>query len=538
MDKKTKEKIRLNIPKCGSRNKDNKDNNEYLNFIPINISSRNDNLSGVEDFRKSTIFINDIETLNESGSFINNLDSFSKNEGFKDSLNLAQSPQELKLESKTIINENEKLAINKAQKIKDELAIKEKENILLKIEIKDLGNNIKSLKNKESSYESKILKLNENIKNLEKESLNVKNKYKLKEKKFLEEIKHFKNEIKNKEKIINILKEKLINKSQLIKNLNDLINEKNIKINELCKKLEKNYHNISKKNIDINTNNSNKNFSFSVQNKENENYNKINGVNNYNKKLILYKNSQKNLNINQYLKQFNYIIKPRKKILFPKRENQSSTNIFQLNQEKHSDTYHDQGPPLYSNNNSKKDFQKKLNKNINLKKQLNINNKELFKFRKMRKKINTFENFNNSMRNKIKFKNRNNLHFSNISFHSYSNRVAELTSSPELRDIKKIINSVHINLIRERNQPDAFLRRLNKNNQKFIKTSFAETTHSYSNIERTESGKNNKKINNNSLENIINLGKKNNSFSKNNIGINSDKLFRIKDLNKINKYSK
>lgn len=538
MDKKTKEKIRLNIPKCGSRNKDNKDNNEYLNFIPINISSRNDNLSGVEDFRKSTIFINDIETLNESGSFINNLDSFSKNEGFKDSLNLAQSPQELKLESKTIINENEKLSINKAQKIKDELAIKEKENILLKIEIKDLGNNIKSMKNKESSYESKILKLNENIKNLEKESLNVKNKYKLKEKKFLEEIKHFKNEIKNKEKIINILKEKLINKSQLIKNLNDLINEKNIKINELCKKLEKNYHNISKKNIDINTNNSNKNFSFSVQNKENENYNKINSVNNYNKKLILYKNSQKNLNINQYLKQFNYIIKPRKKILFPKRENQSSTNIFQLNQEKHSDTYHDQGPPLYSNNNSKKDFQKKLNKNINLKKQLNINNKELIKFRKMRKKINTFENFNNSMRNKIKFKNRNNLHFSNISFHSYSNRVAELTSSPELRDIKKIINSVHINLIRERNQPDAFLRRLNKNNQKFIKTSFAETTHSYSNIERTESGKNNKKIINNSLENIINLGKKNNSFSKNNIGINSDKLFRIKDLNKINKYSK
>lgn len=538
MDKKTKEKIRLNIPKCGSRNKDNKDNNEYLNFIPNNISSRNDNLSGVEDFRKSTIFINDIETLNESGSFINNLDSFSKNEGFKDSLNLAQSPQELKLESKTIINENEKLSINKAQKIKDELAIKEKENILLKIEIKDLGNNIKSMKNKESSYESKILKLNENIKNLEKESLNVKNKYKLKEKKFLEEIKHLKNEIKNKEKIINILKEKLINKSQLIKNLNDLINEKNIKINELCKKLEKNYHNISKKNIDINTNNSNKNFSFSVQNKENENYNKINSVNNYNKKLILYKNSQKNLNINQYLKQFNYIIKPRKKILFPKRENQSSTNIFQLNQEKHSDTYHDQGPPLYSNNNSKKDFQKKLNKNINLKKQLNINNKELIKFRKMRKKINTFENFNNSMRNKIKFKNRNNLHFSNISFHSYSNRVAELTSSPELRDIKKIINSVHINLIRERNQPDAFLRRLNKNNQKFIKTSFAETTHSYSNIERTESGKNNKKIINNSLENIINLGKKNNSFSKNNIGINSDKLFRIKDLNKINKYSK
>ena len=538
MDKKTKEKIRLNIPKCGSRNKDNKDNNEYLNFIPINISSRNDNLSGVEDFRKSTIFINDIETLNESGSFINNLDSFSKNEGFKDSLNLAQSPQELKLESKTIINENEKLSINKAQKIKDELAIKEKENILLKIEIKDLGNNIKSMKNKESLYESKILKLNENIKNLEKESLNVKNKYKLKEKKFLEEIKHLKNEIKNKEKIINILKEKLINKSQLIKNLNDLINEKNIKINELCKKLEKNYHNISKKNIDINTNNSNKNFSFSVQNKENENYNKINSVNNYNKKLILYKNSQKNLNINQYLKQFNYIIKPRKKILFPKRENQSSTNIFQLNQEKHSDTYHDQGPPLYSNNNSKKDFQKKLNKNINLKKQLNINNKELIKFRKMRKKINTFENFNNSMRNKIKFKNRNNLHFSNISFHSYSNRVAEFTSSPELRDIKKIINSVHINLIRERNQPDAFLRRLNKNNQKFIKTSFAETTHSYSNIERTESGKNNKKIINNSLENIINLGKKNNSFSKNNIGINSDKLFRIKDLNKINKYSK
>ena len=538
MDKKTKEKIRLNIPKCGSRNKDNKDNNEYLNFIPINISSRNDNLSGVEDFRKSTIFINDIETLNESGSFINNLDSFSKNEGFKDSLNLAQSPQELKLESKTIINENEKLSINKAQKIKDELAIKEKENILLKIEIKDLGDNIKSMKDKESSYERKIIELNEKIKNLEKESLKDKNEYKLKEKKFLEEFKHLKNEVKNKEKIINTLKEKLLNKSQLIKNLNDLINEKNIKINELCKKLEKNYLSYSKKNLDIITNINNKNFSFLGQNKENENYNKINSVKNYNNKLSLYKNSQKNMNLSQYLKEYNFIIKPKKKVLFPKEKNQSTTNIFQLNQERNSNTYHDQGPPLYINNNSKKDFQKKLKKTINLKKQLNINNKELFKLKQMRKKINTFENMNNSMRKKLNFQNRNNFHFSNISFHSYSNRVAELTSSPELRDIKKIINSVHINLIRERNQPDAFLRRLNKNNQKFIKTSFAETTHSYSNIERTESGKNNKKINNNSLENIINLGKKNNSFSKNNIGINSDKLFRIKDLNKINKYSK
>jgi hypothetical protein len=156
----------------------------------------------------------------------------------------------------------------------------------------------------------------------------------------------------------------------------------------------------------------------------------------------------------------------------------------------------------------------------------------------MRKKINTFENMNNSMRNKMNFQNRNHLLFSNISFHSYSNRIAKLTSSPEMKDIKKIMNSVHINLMRERNQPDAFLKRLNKNNQKFIKTSFVETTHSYNNFERTESEKNNKKIINNSLENIINLGKKNNSFSKNNIGTNKDKLFRIKDQNKVNHYLK
>ena len=169
---------------------------------------------------------------------------------------------------------------------------------------------------------------------------------------------------------------------------------------------------------------------------------------------------------------------------------------------------------------------------------MNINNKELFKLKQMRKKINTFENVNNSMRKKLNFQNRNNLHFSNISFHSYSNRVAELTSSPELRDIKKIINSAQINLIRERNQQDAFLKRLNKNNQKFIKTSYVETAHSDINFERIESEKNNKKIINNSLENIINLGKKNNSFSKNNIETNKDKLFRIKDQNKVNQYLK
>ena len=541
MNKKTKEKIRLNIPKSNSRNKDNKDNKdnrEYSNLIPINISSKNDSFSGRDDFRKNTIFINDIETLNESSSLLNNLESFSIKDGFKDSLSLAQSPQGLKLESITQKNESEKFATNNAQKIKDELAIKKKENILLKIEIKDLEGNIKTMKDKESSFESKILMLNDIIKNLESESLNVKNEFQLKEKKFLEEIKHLKNEVKNKEKIINILKEKVLNKSQIIKNLNDLINEKNIKINELCKKLEKNYLSYSKKNLDIITNINNKNFSFLGQNKENENYNKINSVKNYNNKLSLYKNSQKNMNLSQYLKEYNFIIKPKKKVLFPKEKNQSTTNIFQLNQERNSNTYHDQGPPLYINNNSKKDFQKKLKKTINLKKQLNINNKELFKLKQMRKKINTFENMNNSMRKKLNFQNRNNFHFSNISFHSYSNRVAELTSSPELRDIKNIINSAHINLIKERNQQDAFLKRLNKNNRKFVKTSFVETAHSDINFERIESEKNNKKIINNSLENIINLGKKNNSFSKNNIGTNKDKLFRIKDQNKVNQYLK
>ena len=538
MDKKSKEKIRLNIPKSMSRNKDNKDTSKYKKLIPVNISNRNESFFGREGMGTNTIFINDIETLNESSSFLNNLESFSIKDGFKDSLSIIQSPQGSKLGSNSQRNDNEKFKENIFQKLKDELVIKEKENILLKNEINELRSNIKSMKDKESSNESKILNLNENIKKLERESLNAKNEYQLKEKKLLEEIEQLKNEVKNKEKIINMLQEKVINKSQIIKNLNDLINEKNIKINELYKNFEKNYLNHSRKNFES-TKINNKNFSFSGQNKENDNYNKINSIKNCNNKLSIYKNSQKKVSLNQYLKQYNFSTKPKRKILFPKRENQSMTNIFQLNQTRNSETYHDQGPPLYVNNNSKKDFQKKLKKTMNLKKQLNANNKEIFKLKQMKNKINTYENMNNSMKNKINVQNRNNLtHFSNISFHSYSNRVAELTSSQEFGDIKKIINSSHINLAKERNLQDAFLRRLNKNNQKFIKTSFGDTTNSYINIDRTESEKNNKKFINNSLENVSNLGKMKNSYFKNNIGANKDNLFRINDLNKVNKLFK
>ena len=540
MKKKSKEKIRLNIPKSLPRNKDSKDNRDFSKIIPINILNRNETYLVREDNKKNTIFINDIETLNES-SIVNNLESFSIKEGFKDALSLVQSPQGLKPESNGQININEKNQTNNAQKLKDELVMKEKESILLKNENIELRNNIKSMKEKESLYESKILKLNENNKNIEKESLNVKKEYQLKEKKFLEEIEHLQNEVKSKENIIAILQEKVINKSQIIKNLNDLINEKNIKIKELSKKLEKNYQNDYKKNLDISTNINNKNLSFSSQNKENENYNKINGIRNYNNKLSIYKNSQQNMNLNQFLKKYKFITQPKTKILFQKRENMSMTNIFQLNQVKHSNTYHDQGPPPYINNNSKKDFQKKLKKNTNLKKQLNINKKELFKLRQKRNRnrINIYENMNNSMRNKINLQNRNNLtHFSNISFHSYTNRVAQLTSSPEITEIKKIINSKDTNLIKERNKPDAFLRRLNKNNQKFIKTSLGDTTNSYINIERTESEKNIKKIINNSLENISNLYKKKSSYGKNNIGTNNDNLYIINDQNKVNKLFK
>ena len=538
MDKKFKEKNRLKIPKSVSRNKENKDSRQYSNLIPFNISNRNDNFLGREDIEKNTIFINDIETLNESSSFLNNLESYSIKECFKDSLSLVQSPKGLKIESNSQRNENEKFKTNNTQKLKDELVIKENENTLLKNEIKELKSNIKSMEDKESSYKSKILNLNENIKSIERESLNAKNEFQLKEKKLFEEAKRLKNEVKNKEKIIKMLQEKVINKSKIIKNLNDLINEKNLKINELSKKFEKNYQNHSRKNIDISTNINNKNSSFSGQNKENENYNKINSIKNYNNKLSIYRNSQKKMNLNQYLKEYKFSTKPKKKILFPKRENQSMTNIFQLNQIGHSDTYIDQGPPLYINNNSIKDFQKKLKKTINLKKQL-INNKELFKLNQMRNKINTFENMNNSMKNKI-IQNRNNLtHFSNnISFHSYSNKVAEFTSSPEFKENKKIINSCYINLIRERNQPDAFLRRLNKNNQKFIKTSFGDSTNSYINIEKTKSEKHNKKIINNSLENLSNSIKKKNSNGRNNIRNNNDNLFRINDQNKVNKFFK
>ena len=140
------------------------------------------------------------------------------------------------------------------------------------------------------------------------------------------------------------------------------------------------------------------------------------------------------------------------------------------------------------------------------------------------------------MRNNINLQNRNYLRqLTNISSFSCSNRINEYTPSPENKIIKeKIYLNNNNNSIYERNQRDAFLKRLKKSNKKWNKTSIGEMGNSNDILGLIESEKNKKKfisnesIDNNSTNNCI---KRKNIYYNINSGNNNDIYFAEFDNN-------
>jgi len=515
----------LNIPKSDSGKNKKPD---LTKLIPFNIAGIKQVYLLPEQNRNNMILINDLETLNES-SITNNFEGLSIKDSLRDSFSVVQSPISSNLDQKDIGKNNS----NNNELLKDGLNKIEKENHLLKNEIKELNEKIESMKDKESLYEVKILHLKENNENLEKELISIKSDFNLQKKEFMEKMELLKNDIKNKEKILNSFHERIIY-------LNAIINEKNLKIKELSHKFKKS--NNSRKSIDINiTNNNNKNkLSILSSNKENENCNIVKNTKS-NNRINFYIDSQKNMNLRQFLVKYKLTGKTKSTITQPKRENQSMSNLFQLSNMRHTTNHCDltsrpQNQKYNINRNSNRNINKKFLKDISLKKQLNLSGKELFKMKHSISKTKTFENFENSIRNNTNLQNRNYVRqLTNISSFSYSNRVNEHTPSPENKIIKeKIYLNNNKNSIYERNQRDTFLKRLNKNNRNWNKTNFREKVNSNDILGLLESENNKKKFtNNDSLDNnsTNNCVKRKSIYSNINTGNNNDIYFAEFDNN-------
>ena len=329
MDKNKKTKT-SNIPKGDTLVKKKK---KYTKLIPFHIPNANQAYLLPDQYKKNIVLINDLETLNDSSSYnygdcLTNKDQLS----LADSISLIHSRQG----SKTSLFE-EKNKINN-QKIQEDLIKKEKENILLRNEIIDLKKDLHLIKDKESSYENKIMKMNENYKNLEKVLSSLKKEYSLKEKDYLEKIEQLKNEIKNKNIILNSLHEKIIYKNQLIQNLNNLIRVKDSLITESNNKIKK-IHKYKRNSININQNIN--------HNKENENFNDIqNIINNVNQE------RKKNTKLKKFLKKnkINYVDNSKIKKVISNIEDRNISQIYYQSKPHHSSTYRNQGPSNQINN--------------------------------------------------------------------------------------------------------------------------------------------------------------------------------------------
>lgn len=281
---------------------------DLTKLIPFNIAGIKQVYLIPEQNPNNMILINDLETLNES-SITNNFEGLSLKDSLKDSFSAVQSPFSSNIEQKDIDKNNS----NNNELFKDELSKKENENNLLRNEIKELKDKIESMKDKESLYEVKILHLKENNENLEKELISIKSNINIQQKEYIEKIELLKNDIKNKEKILNSFHERIIY-------LNSIINEKNLKINELSRKFKKT--NNSRKSIDIkttNTYNNNNKLSIMSSNKENENCNIVKSTKN-NNRINFYIDSQKNMNLRQFLIKYKLTGKTKSKITQPKRK--------------------------------------------------------------------------------------------------------------------------------------------------------------------------------------------------------------------------
>ena len=423
---------------------------ERRSLIPINISLVKNIFTLPQQNDKNIIYINDIETLNDS-SLTNNLEQTSIRYNQNDSLSLSNSNNSSKTKPKNIRIKN----IDQNNYIKNELIVKEKENILLKKEIFKLREDI-------NLFQNKFSKSKQNEQNLEKNLIEIKKDFQMKENIVMKLIEKLKNELKEKDYILNSLQEKIILKNKCIERLRIQLNKKESEINKLNRKL--------KKNIDMNYSrlyiNKERNFSKNSKSKQRAS----SGRETTNKKINISISNSKEKTIN---------------------ENKKSNNILHLQ---------------HYNLNTQKENIKNLNyiessnsqKVIGLKKRSKLQSPIILETK--------YKNSNNK-ETKNKFKN-----------YSYSDKIREYSQKQCDKSISdnNLKNLKHIFLLQGKNNDDVFLKRYsnsNNNKSKYLKQSIksygCDTTSSFLSPD-SEINRKNYKIDIPKLK----TRKSNNSFSK------------------------
>ena len=423
---------------------------ERRSLIPINISLVKNIFTLPQQNDKNIIYINDIETLNDS-SLTNNLEQTSIRYNQNDSLSLSNSNNSSKTKPKNIRIKN----IDQNNYIKNELIVKEKENILLKKEIFKLREDINLFQNKFSKS-----KLNEQ--NLEKNLIEIKKDFQMKENIVMKLIEKLKNELKEKDDILNSLQEKIILKNKCIERLRIQLNKKESEINKLNRKL--------KKNIDMNYSrlyiNKERNFSKNSKSKQRAS----SGRETTNKKINISISNSKEKTIN---------------------ENKKSNNILHLQ---------------HYNLNTQIENIKNFNYIESSNSQKVIGLKKRSKLQSPIKLETKYKNSNNK-ETKNKFKN-----------YSYSDKIRDYSQKQCDKSISdnNLKNLKHIFLLQGKNNDDVFLKRYsnsNNNKSKYLKQSIksygCDTTSSFLSPD-SEINRKNYKIDIPKLK----TRKSNNSFSK------------------------
>ena len=423
---------------------------ERRSLIPINISLVKNIFTLPQQNDKNIIYINDIETLNDS-SLTNNLEQTSIKYNQNDSLSLSNSNNSSKTKPKNIRIKN----IDQNNYIKNELIVKEKENILLKKEIFKLREDI-------NLFQNKFSKSKQNEQNLEKNLIEIKKDFQMKENIVMKLIEKLKNELKEKDYILNSLQEKIILKNKCIERLRIQLNKKESEINKLNRKL--------KKNIDINYSrlyiNKERNFSKNSKSKQRAS----SGRETTNKKINISISNSKEKTIN---------------------ENKKSNNILHLQ-------HYNLNTQIENIKNFNYIESSNSQKVIGLKKRSKLQSPIILETK--------YKNSNNK-ETKNKFKN-----------YSYSDKIREYSQKQCDKSISdnNLKNLKHIFLLQGKNNDDVFLKRYsnsNNNKSKYLKQSIksygCDTTSSFLSPD-SEINRKNYKIDIPKLK----TRKSNNSFSK------------------------
>ena len=423
---------------------------ERRSLIPINISLVKNIFTLPQQNDKNIIYINDIETLNDS-SLTNNLEQTSIRYNQNDFLSLSNSNNSSKTKPKNIRIKN----IDQNNYIKNELIVKEKENILLKKEIFKLREDI-------NLFQNKFSKSKQNEQNLEKNLIEIKKDFQMKENIITKLIEKLKNELKEKDYILNSLQEKIILKNKCIEKLRIQLNKKESEINKLNRKL--------KKNIDINYSrlyiNKERNFSKNSKSKQRAS----SGRETTNKKINISISNSKEKTIN---------------------ENKKSNNILHLQ-------HYNLNTQIENIKNFNYIESSNSQKVIGLKKRSKLQSPIILETK--------YKNSNNK-ETKNKFKN-----------YSYSDKIREYSQKQCDKSISdnNLKNLKHIFLLQGKNNDDVFLKRYsnsNNNKSKYLKQSIksygCDTTSSFLSPD-SEINRKNYKIDIPKLK----TRKSNNSFSK------------------------